>query len=180
MLKIVNVPNKVLTAPVMPVKKIDDKIKNLVYEMEETLIAQVDPQGVGLAATQIGQSLALFIMRPDEDSSTEVCINPQILEIIETPVKKLKSTKKADTSKLEGCLSIPHIWSPLKRAKKVLMEYEDLNGEKKKEWFTGFKAIIVQHEVDHLNGILFTQRALEQNSPLYEEKEGELKKISGV
>jgi peptide deformylase len=89
--------------------------------------------------------------------------------------KSLKKAKKP--LKLEGCLSIPKIWSPVARAKKILLEYQDLTCQVKREWFQGFKAIIIQHEVDHLNGILFTQRALEQKNPLYEEKEGKLKKL---
>jgi peptide deformylase len=79
--------------------------------------------------------------------------------------------------KLEGCLSIPRIWGPVKRANRVLLEYQDLSGEKKTEWFTGFRATIVLHEVDHLQGVLFTQRAIEQNSALYEERDGELERM---
>lgn len=177
MLKIVQVPHKVLTSPTKQVDVIDDKIKKLVYDMEETLIAQVDPQGVGLAATQVGYGLALFIMKPSPKSRTEVCINPMILKIEESKHADDQRQTTEDNKKLEGCLSIPRIWGPVKRPQKVLMEYQDLSGEKHSKWFTGFKATIVQHEVDHLQGILFTQRALEQKTTLYEEKNGELEKM---
>lgn len=179
MLKIVQVPHKVLTSPTKQVEVIDDKIKKLVYDMEETLIAQVDPQGVGLAATQVGYGLALFIMKPSLKSKTEVYVNPKILEIKELSPQPhpLTPEEKKEHSKLEGCLSIPRIWGPVKRPQKVLMEYQDLTGEKHSKWFTGFKATIVQHEVDHLQGILFTQRALEQKTTLYEEKDGGLEKM---
>lgn len=80
--------------------------------------------------------------------------------------------------KLEGCLSVPRIWGPVDRDAEVLVEYLDLNGKKQSKWFSGLKAVIVQHETDHLNGILFTQRVLEQKGRLYEEKNGELEKIS--
>lgn len=192
MLKIVQVPHKVLTSPTKQVEVIDDKIKKLVYDMEETLIAQVDPQGVGLAATQVGYGLALFIMKPSPKAKTEVCINPRIVEVSQVGRSQSKleitgptnsdqlrqtSTSSDENKKLEGCLSIPRIWGPVRRPQKVLMEYQDLTGEKHSKWFTGFKATIVQHEVDHLQGVLFTQRALEQKTTLYEEKNGELEKM---
>lgn len=88
-----------------------------------------------------------------------------------------KHKRKRKKQHFEGCLSIPKIWSPVKRSKKILLEYQTTEGEKKSEWFSAFDAIIIQHEVDHLNGILFTQRALEQKSQLYEEKKGKLVKL---
>ncbi len=178
MLKIVSVPNKILNSPTKPVTKFDGPLKKLVIDMEETLIAQVDPQGVGLAATQIGQSLSLFIMRPDPDSDTKVFINPKILSFAQkVPNEVTAKRKRKKNTPLEGCLSIPRIWSPVKRAYKVLVEYQDNGGKVFQNWFEDFEAVIVQHEVDHLNGILFTQRALEQNTQLFEEKDGELEKI---
>ena len=177
MLKIVKVPNRVLSNTTYAILKIDKKIKDLVYEMEETLIAQVDPQGVGLAAPQVGQSLRLFVIKPDIDAETEVFINPKILEVVESAVRNPQSKKLKENTKLEGCLSIPRIWGPVKRAPKVKLEYLDLNRDKHTEWFTGFKATIIQHEMDHLSGVLFTQRSLEQKANLYEERDGELEKI---
>lgn len=180
MLKIVHAPAEVLTKGVRPVAKIDKKIKQLVYEMEETLIAQVDPQGVGLAAPQVGVDLSIFIIKPTLNADTEVFINPKILEIVEGKESSVKSQKKTEAEKdikLEGCLSIPKIWGPVTRSAKVHLEYQDLTGEKRSQWFTGFKAVIIQHETDHLNGILFTERVLEQKNKLYEEKNGELEVI---
>jgi len=182
MLKIVNAPNKILTSPARKVIKFDKKLAILVKEMKQTLTSQVDPQGVGLAAPQVGVDLALFIMKPYEKAKTEVMINPKIIETFEVKPHSAPSSRgsvrgKKPTTKLEGCLSVPKIWSPLTRPQKVLLEYQDLEGTVKSEWFSGFEATIVQHEVDHLQGVLFTQRALEQNSGLFEEKEGELKKI---
>lgn len=175
MLKIVNVPNAVLTTPVKPVKKIDNSIKKLVKEMEITLKAQVDPQGVGLAAPQVGESLALFIMQPSPEDNVEVMINPKI-KLHET-IEKEKAPQDEEHEQLEGCLSIPRIWSPIKRHDRVILEYQDIDGDTLTETFEGFEATIVQHEMDHLNGILFTQRAVEQNQDLFEEKKGKLKKI---
>jgi len=193
MLKIVLAPHAVLTKGVRAVTKIDKKIRELVYDMEETLIAQLDPQGVGLAAPQVNVDLAIFIIKPTLKANTQVFINPRIIEVSQAGQSKSKSVSTNSTNsdqlrptstepedvKLEGCLSIPKIWGPVERNPKVLVEYQDLTGEKKKEWFGGFKAVIIQHETDHLNGILFTQRVLEQKKKLYEEKNGELQKIEG-
>lgn len=201
MAKIITSPNSILTSPTKPVGKIDKSIKKLVAEMEKTLVAQVDPQGVGLAATQVGVAVSLFIMKAGKKDKTEVCINPKILRSVtggaggrapdsaqrsfgehwregnpqQDPSRNRKKNKKQP---LEGCLSVPYVWSPVARAQKVLVEYLDLTGAIHKKWFSGLKAVIVQHEVDHLNGIIFTQRALEQNALLYEEKDGKLKKMN--
>lgn len=177
MLKIVNVPNKVLTTPVKPVGKIDTSIKKLVKNMEKTLVAQTDPQGVGLAAPQVGISLALFIIKPSVDSPIYVMINPKIKHIEKITEQKKDPDDDEENEQLEGCLSIPRIWSPIKRHSKVLLEYQDISGEVITKWFEDFEAVIVQHECDHLQGVLFTQRALEQGEQLYEERRGKLKKV---
>jgi len=183
MLKITTVPNDILNQTVIPVKKIDAKIINLIAEMEKTLVVQDDPPGVGLAAPQVGENLALFIIKPTERAKTKVFINPKIIksEILETGGLKLDGNtskkKKQKPVKLEGCLSIPRIWGPVKRSDKILVEYQDLSGSIKKDWFHGLEAIIIQHEIDHLSGVLFTQRSVEQNLPIYEEKNDQLEKI---
>ena len=200
MLKIVNAPAPVLTQKVRPVAKVDKKIQKLVYDMEETLITQVDPQGVGLAAPQVGVDLAIFIIKPTLKANTQVFINPKIVqmggpgggaprharnspngeehwrggELGQDPSEQ----EESDDVKLEGCLSIPRVWGPVERSTKVQVEYQDLTGERHVEWFKGFKAVIIQHEVDHLHGVLFTERVLEQKGKLYEEKDGELHAIS--
>lgn len=195
MLKIVTAPNKILNLPAKPVTDFNKGIKKLIKEMKETLLAQKDPQGVGLAAPQVGKNLSLFIIKPTPKSPITVFVNPKILKLLSgdgheagimrrsrNPSPKdetgIVTAKRRTKTSLEGCLSIPKIWSPIKRAKKVLLQYQDPTGAVVQKWFTGFEAVIIQHEVDHLNGILFTQRALEQKIPLYEEKEGKLEKLS--
>lgn len=173
-LPIVKVPNIILTTPTKPVKKVDGKIRKLLKDMEETLIAQTDPEGVGLAATQIGLSISLFIMKASKTAPCRSFINPQIKEIVS---KTQKDAEKKDTSSLEGCLSIDRIWSPIRRPQKVLLAYLDSEGKAQEEWFEGFDAVIVQHEVDHLNGVLFTKRAIEQNKKIFKEIDGELEPI---
>lgn len=163
MLKIISVPDPILSSPTKPVLKIDEKIKKLISEMKETLLAQKDPIGVGLAANQVGKNLSIFIIKPSEKRKIKVFINPKILSTEPNLVKP-------DPKKLEGCLSIPRIWGSVKRAKKVFLEYQDLTTDSvKRRWFQGFEAIIIQHEIDHLKGIVFTQRTIEQGGKLYKE-----------
>lgn len=175
MYKLVTVPNDILVTPSKPITVFNKHLERIVREMEETLIAQVDPQGVGLAAPQVGLDITLFIMKPTPKSKTTVCVNPVILEMSKAHAPKVEDEDDEEHEKpLEGCLSIPKIWAPVVRPKRVHLEYQKLDGSKTTEWFTGFKAVIVQHEVDHLNGILFTRRALEQEAQLYVEKGGKL------
>ena len=181
MLKILTAPHKVLNTPSKSVKTIDAKIKKLIRQMEMTLTAQKDPPGVGLAAPQVGVGLSLFIIKQSPKTKTQVFINPRvirhhILNIKQGPKKPSPGSK--DDSRLEGCLSIPRIWAPLKRAAEIEIDYQDQGGNKKQKKFTGFSADIVQHEMDHLGGILFTQRALTQKIQLYEEDATKLKKIN--
>jgi peptide deformylase len=134
--------------------------------MEESLDFATDPVGVGLAAPQIGKSLAIFIIKPTEKSKTQAFINPQIKKFEQEKNSKLKGK----TKKLEGCLSLHNIWGEVERAKVVWLEYLDETGKPHHKKFTGFIATIIQHEVDHLNGILFPKRVLEQKGILYESK----------
>jgi peptide deformylase len=189
MLKIVTVPDKILSSLTLKVKKIDNEIIQLVSDMEKTLIAQKDPKGVGLAANQVGINLSLFIIKPSEKAKIKVFINPKILKSITYNVERITnkkntlqatrstSHKKRQPVKLEGCLSIPRIWGPVRRAKKIFLEYQNMKGNLYKKWFSGFEATIIQHEVDHLNGVVFTQKSMEQNQILYKEIDGELKQI---
>lgn len=178
MLKIVTVPANVLNQSTKPVIKIDDKIKKIVFDMEKILIAQNDPPGVGLAANQVGLDLSIFIIKPTEKAKIKVFINPKIIsrtDLFKDSPKKVRPYKKK--VKLEGCLSIPRIWGPVKRENRVFLKYQDLTGKDYLSWFSGFEAIIIQHEVDHLNGIVFTQRSVEQKGQLYREENEELVKI---
>lgn len=153
------------------VSKIDKKIKVLISDMKATLLSQKDPQGVGLAAPQIGKNVRLFIIKPEKTIKT--IINPKILEISKEKPKK-PSTKETP---MEGCLSVPNFYGPLTRAKRVKIQYLNEKGERLVEEFRGLGAQIVLHEIDHLNGILFIDHLLEQKLPLFEYKNGEWLKI---
>lgn len=166
---LVFVPDNVLTTPAKPVGPVDKKIRTIIKNMKDTLVHARNPRGVGLAAPQIGISLQIFVMKPSDKDLMITCINPAIVhrseELEEAPGNKKNRPKGGAT--LEGCLSIKNIWGQVKRAKSVTLAYTDENGKRQEEKFTGFPARIVQHEVDHLAGILYTQRVLEQNGKLY-------------
>lgn len=168
MLKIVQAPNNVLTQKAKPVEKVDKAIKKLLAEMTATLESARDPEGVGLAAPQIGRSLQIFIVKQSPRSPLMTFINPLIEEFFDNPQEqKNKEDKKERGVQLEGCLSLHNVWGVVTRRHGVVVSYLDEDGKKHKKSFDGFLATIIQHETDHLNGILFPKRVLEQNGQLY-------------
>lgn len=172
-LDIVQAPNAVLAAKAKPIDTIDENTKKLIKDMQETLIAQKDPEGIGLAAPQVGKSLQLFLVKYDNEAPFDIYINPK-LECIADKPKKTKQ-KKEEREKLEGCLSLKVIWGTVKRCDRVHLAWTDEHGKEHKATFSGFYATILQHEYDHLQGILFPKRVLEQNGQLYKsrkDKEG--------
>lgn len=184
MLKIVTAPNAVLSQKAEGVKKINNEVLDLIEEMEQTLLGTKDPVGVGLAAPQVGKSLRIFLVKPTPKSKILVCINPEILSKSDElkPLKRPKNSKNKRAGTLEGCLSLPTIWGTVLRSPKIKLQYLDEKGTKHAQTFTDFAATIVQHEIDHLDGILFPKRVLEQKGKLYksyknEEGEDEFEEI---
>ncbi len=161
---IVTTPNPVLTSPAKTVTAFDKRLSKLIAHMKSTLIATRNPKGVGLAAPQIGEPWRIFVTRPTEKSSVRVFINPEIVKFSE---EKTDGVPERD-NKLEGCLSVPNIWGRVNRAKSLTLRYQDEQGGSHTEQFTGFLATIIQHETDHVNGILYVQRVLEQKGKLYQ------------
>lgn len=159
-----------------PVTKIDKKILSIIKDLKDTLNAQKDPEGIGLAAPQISKNVKVFIIKPDK--VMKVIINPEVLDISEDPID-VGSEKQNPSRKniMEGCLSLPHYYGPIKRARKIKIRYLNEKGELKIETFKGLEAQIVQHEIDHLNGILFIDRLLEQKKPLYEYVNGKWEEV---
>lgn len=145
-----------------PVKKIDKKVLDLIKDLKDTLSVQKDPEGVGLAAPQIGKNLRVFLISYQD--TTQVVINP---EIIKVSAKKRLSKEKGGGEIMEGCLSLPNFYGPLSRASSVKIKYLNEKDEERVEEFKGFFAQIVLHEIDHLEGILFIDRLLSEKKPLY-------------
>lgn len=167
---IVTVPSEVLRSLTKTVTSLDTRVINIIKDMYKTLEKTKNPQGVGLAAPQIGELLKIFLARPDPDGEISLFINPEIIKFSQRQIDPYK--KKGV---YEGCLSIPGHYAPIRRSMSVTVKYQttDLRSwilEEKTETFSGFDAHVIQHEVDHLNGILFIDRVLEQNAKLYRVK----------
>src|SRR5476649_1386975 len=148
MLKIIQAPNPVLSQIAKPINKIDKSLLALIKEMGVTLDHAKDPEGVGLAAPQIGKSLQLFIVRQTPHSELLVFINPKIKEVIDDKEEMKEEERKEDKRgvQLEGCLSLYNIWGVVRRHTSVVLSYQDEHGEHHKKTFEGFLATIVQHE----------------------------------
>ncbi len=144
----------------------DKKTQRLIQDLKDTLSVQKEPEGVGLAAPQIGKTLRVFVA--NYKGFERVVVNPEVIKI-ESKAKSLKSGKKGKPKReiLEGCLSLPYYYGPLKRAGKITVKYLNEKGESVTETFEGFNAQIILHEIDHLEGILFVDHLLKEKKPLY-------------
>ncbi len=125
----------------LPIKEIDNDIKKLANNMLNVI---QENNGIGLSACQIGRNIRLFVI-PKNMGKYWAFINPEIIK----KSKKIESTE-------EGCLSLPNIFIPIKRSKSLKVEAFDENGKKFKLKVKGLLARIIQHETDHLNGVLIT------------------------
>jgi peptide deformylase len=161
--KILLSSDPVLRQKSKPVLKIDTKILKLIQDLKDTLSVQKEPEGIGLAAPQIGKNLRIFVASYKEFN--RVVINPEIVKIDKSQVISHKSKSRKEI--LEGCLSLPYYYGPLKRAGKITIKYLNEKGEEITETFEGFNAQIIMHEIDHLEGVLFVDHLLKEKKPLY-------------
>ena len=159
-LDIVAYPEPALKKVASEVGEVNEQIKTLAANMIETMYAA---RGVGLAAPQVGESIRMIVVDPhyvDAPPNPRVLINPEIYFLGEEIV-----------SEQEGCLSVPlGFRADVKRNNKIKVKYTDLYGNKKEEIFEEFPAIVIQHEVDHLNGILFIDKISRLKRSLYDAK----------
>lgn len=144
-LDIVFYPDERLKTPCKPVAEVNDEIRKLVDDMIDTMY---DAPGVGLAAPQIGQLLRITVMdcsdpEADEEPNLKILINPEIIK------------KEGSIVWEEGCLSIPGVYEKVKRANKVTVRALDRDGNSYDMEGEGLLAVCIQHELDHLNGVLF-------------------------
>jgi peptide deformylase len=143
-LKIILWPDPRLKKISAPVKDFDEKLKTLTDQM---FVLMRESKGVGLAAPQVGINLRLFVMNHDGDPAHDkVYVNP------------LLSLAEGDEEAEEGCLSLPKVNINVFRPKTIKIEALDLTGKPFEETESGYIARIWQHETDHLNGILLTDR----------------------
>lgn len=158
-LKILTYPDKFLAQPTAPVTEVTDELREIIENMADTMYKA---PGIGLAANQVGIGLRFLIADPSGDPEKRefmVFINPEIVSMTGDVV-----------SEEEGCLSVPDFRADVKRAEKVVVNYLDLDMKPQALETDGMLAIILQHEIDHLNGILFIDRLSALKKQLYKRK----------
>ncbi|MDD1497138.1 UNVERIFIED_ORG: peptide deformylase [Agrobacterium larrymoorei] len=137
-------PDPLLRQQSKPVETVDSEIQRLADDMLETMY---DAPGIGLAAIQIGvarRMLVIDLSRDDEENKPQVFINPEILKVSD------------DVSTYEeGCLSIPDYYAEVERPASLTVGYVDRDGKQQTIEADGLLATCLQHEIDHLNGVLF-------------------------
>ena len=164
-LPLVHAPHPVLRQKTRQVKNIDRRVRKLVDDMIETMH---DAHGVGLAANQVGLSLRVAVIQlPDDDNAT-VLINPKVM----------RAEGEREKSKARGCLSIPGYRGAVKRAEKIRVRALDIDGKEFRiRAANDLLAQALEHEADHLDGRLYTDRLVsedalrEESRPELEEKE---------
>lgn len=140
--------NEVLRTKSKPVGAITGALRSFALDMIKTMEAA---EGVGLAAPQVGRHIRLIVCRLNVGEKNEVIvpmINPQILQ---------SSEETAEDE--EGCLSVPGTWGQVERSTSIMVRYKNLKGQELTLQLEGFNARVVQHEIDHLDGVLFTDKA---------------------
>ncbi|MHA6287483.1 peptide deformylase [Maricaulis sp. CAU 1757] len=142
--EILTVPNPRLKEVSQPVDKVDDELRELMDDMLQTMYAA---DGIGLAAIQIGVPKRVIVMdlaRPDEEPQPRYFVNPELSD----PSDVLQPYE-------EGCLSVPSVYDQVERPDRVRLRYLDYDGEPRDEVAEGMFAVCIQHEMDHLEGVLF-------------------------
>ena len=155
-LKILTYPDNFLRQPVHPLDNIDGDVQQMIDQMSETMY---EAPGVGLAAIQVGWNKSLLIYDiapPEEGRSLNVLINPRIVH-----------QEGEIVSENEGCLSVPEFRADVKRSASILVEGVDREGRPLRLEAHGMLAIVLQHEIDHLNGKLFIDHISALKKQLY-------------
>jgi peptide deformylase len=163
--KILTIPNPLLRQKSKKVAKVDKKTLKIIADLLETVKSASDPEGLGLSAIQIGQPIRIFVAKTNRNF--EVFINPEITFYSK---KKLKGALPKDQLLFEGCLSVPQIYGFLNRPFEIQITWENLKGQKRTKRFQDKLSVCLQHEFDHLEGIIFTDRLLKEKAKIYELK----------
>jgi len=162
---ILTYPDPLLRRKAHPVITFDAVLQAFVDEMAETMY---DAPGIGLAATQIGDPRQIIVVDTSKGKGNKdfmVLINPRILS---------SEGRQIDE---EGCLSVPELTSNVKRFKKIVVSYRNIQGEEVEIEAEDRFAVVLQHEIDHLHGILFLDHLSPLKRQLYKKK---IKKLTGI
>ncbi len=151
-------PDPVLRKKAEKITAFDARLEDLATDMIETMY---DAPGVGLAAPQIGESVQLIVVNAAQDEDSEesmILVNPEIVEKEGTQVDE------------EGCLSVLDLTAAVKRSQKITVSYQDIKGEKQELTVEDRFAVVLQHEIDHLHGVLFIDHLSTLKRALYKKK----------
>ncbi|NQV00860.1 MAG: peptide deformylase [Parcubacteria group bacterium] len=144
--------NPILRQKAKKVNKINAEIKQLILDMRQ--IVESDPTNIGLAAPQVNKSLRIIVVQPNENEKAFALINPEIK----------KFSRKKETTQ-EGCLSLPNTIVPVERSVKITAQAINIIGKVVKIKAKDVFARVIQHEIDHLNGILIIDHRDHKDSP---------------
>ena len=151
---ILTLPDKRLCQRSQGVTAFDKVLQNLVVDLTDTLISQTDPVGLGLSAPQIGVFRRVFVARIKR--KVKAFVNPKILKF-----------SQKEITYLEGCFSVPDLYGHVARPAGIDLEAQDKQGKKSRGRYKGLPARIIQHEIDHLDGILFIDHVHAQNGKIF-------------
>ncbi|MDR1568017.1 MAG: peptide deformylase [Streptococcaceae bacterium] len=146
-LEVKTVPAAILRAQARDVSEITPKIIQLLNDLYETMIAH---DGVGIAAHQVGENLNVAIVQLNPEDEVIELINPKIVLSVGSDIF------------VEGCLSTPHVFGTVERSERIVLTYLDREGYSCELDVEGYLARAIQHEVDHLNGILFIDKMIDE------------------
>jgi peptide deformylase len=158
---ILSVPDAVLRKKSIAIDKITPAVQVQIDELIEAMVGATNPEGVGLSFPQIGYNIRGFVTYLEK--RVKVYLNPIILD--QSEELTLGGTPERPT--LEGCLSIPWLYGPVWRPKKIKIQAMDEHGVEFTKSLSSFPARLAMHEYDHLEGVLFTDYTLRDHLPLY-------------
>lgn len=162
MAKIITVPNPLLKEKSKDVV-VDKRTCVLIEKMKKTLATAEGVKGVGLAAIQIGIPKKIFLAYSEKSKQLLTFINAEIFWYS----KIITDGLPGKHNRYEGCLSVPNVWAIVRRPKAIKIRYQTETGHLQIRKFDGMTAAIIQHEYDHTQGILFTEKALQQGNKLF-------------
>ncbi|MBI4038067.1 peptide deformylase [Candidatus Daviesbacteria bacterium] len=160
-MQIIHAPDPKLRVKTKPVKKITPGLLSTLKQMIKLTKTFKDPEGVGLASTQVGFDGQFFVALASPPASEA---GKKFLSVINP---KILSTSKRTKKYFEGCLSVPNVYGEVKRYTNIKVSFLDESGKLHLKALKGIPAWIFQHEMDHLEGTLFSDRVLQQKSKFY-------------
>lgn len=168
-LEVLQFPDARLRSMARPVEAVDERLRRLAADMLETMY---DEPGIGLAAIQVGEPVQLIVLDTEwTEEGTErkplALVNPEIVH------------REGRISWTEGCLSVPDFTAEVERAERVRVRALDLDGREFEEDAEGLRAVCFQHEVDHLNGVLFIDHISRLKRSLYVQKRKKVLRSEG-